>query len=209
MDCSRCVSKDAEIALLKERIADQAATIAEDKKTIALLLAQIPTTTRSESTSAAPPTAEFINRGAPFDDAHLGREDEEEREAELAAALPSFDSTFVNGAFLSAISFRYSNAFVAKYNFHWNNCRDRYDKLSNSCKRVFWFFFSLKNTMLEEKEAARSRFSNVVNSTWLASLLDLAELKHVPKKAGECWLASKALDGRRDFPLLNTHKYEQ
>ena len=44
-------------------------------------------------------------RGAPFDDEHLGRHDEEEREAELAAALPPFDSTFVNCAFLFEIIF--------------------------------------------------------------------------------------------------------
>ena len=146
---------------------------------------------------------------APFDDDHLGRDDHEEREAQLVAALPSFDSTFVNSAFLYFMSFWYSNDFVAKYNKIWIARRERYDKLSNFCKRVFWFFHSLKNTMLEEEETARSRFSKIVNNIWLASLLDLADLKHTPKKAGDCWLAGEALDNRLERSSLLHEKYQQ
>ena len=100
MDCSLCESKCVEIALLKEQIAERDATIAEDKKTFALPRAQIPTTTSSESTTSA----EFIKRGAPFDDAHLGRDDEEEQEAQLVAVLPPSESTYVKGVFIFSIS---------------------------------------------------------------------------------------------------------
>ena len=100
MDCSLCVSKCVEIALLKERIAERDATIAENKKTIALLRAQLPTTTVSNKDICAV----FLKRGAPFDDEHLGRDDEDEREVQLVAELPPFLSTFVKGVFIFSIS---------------------------------------------------------------------------------------------------------
>ena len=105
MDCSRCVSKDAEIALLKEQLADRDATIVEHKNTITLLRALVPSSADNESMSAAPTSDEFIKREAPFDDEHLGRDDEEEREAQLVAALPPFNSTFVNSATLLSLLF--------------------------------------------------------------------------------------------------------
>ena len=59
--------------------------------------------------------------------------------------------------------------------------------------------------MLEEKEAARSQFSNSNNNSWLAAFLDLAELKHAPKKAGDCWLGGEELNNRLDRPALSRY----
>ena len=78
-----------------------------------------------------------------------------------------------------------------------------------SAARVFWYFNSLKSTMFDKEAMARMRFDNVSNNCWLAALLDLAELKHAPKKAGDCWLAGKALDNRLlDRPALNHQGYQ-
>ena len=57
--------------------------------------------------------------------------------------------------------------------------------------------------MLNEEEKARSRFSKVSNTCWLTVLLDLAELKDAPKKAGDCWLAGEALNNRCERPTIN------
>ena len=76
--------------------------------------------------------------------------------------------------------------------------------MSKFCKRVFWFFYSRKNLMLEE-EKARSRFPNLSNDVRPYVLLDLVEPKHAPKKAGDCWLAGEALNNRRDRPTLQRY----
>ena len=59
--------------------------------------------------------------------------------------------------------------------------------------------------MLDEEEKARSRFSKMSHTCWLTALLDLVELKHAPKKAGDCWLAGEALNNRLDRPSLKQY----
>lgn len=83
-----------EIALLKEQLAERDATIAESDATIADLRTRVDKSTNIASTSAPSTSSEFIKRNVHFEEAHLGRDDEEDREAELVAALPSFDSTY-------------------------------------------------------------------------------------------------------------------
>ena len=63
--------------------------------------------------------------------------------------------------------------------------------------------------MYEGEETARSRFSKIVNNTWLAALLNLVDLKHAPKKAGDCWLAGKMLENRLNRPALKYQGYQQ
>lgn len=65
--------------------------------------------------------------------------------------------------------------------------------------------------MLAEEAEARVRFASAAAIPWLSILLDLAEIREAPKKAGDCWRASEALIANRryDQPTFERQGYVQ
>ena len=110
MDCTQCVAKDAELALLKEQlpIKPRQSPIKPRQSPQTKIRSRFCKRTfqrrRPAWARVRRRQAKSSSGAKPFDDEHLGRDNEVERESQLVATLPSFRSTFVKGAFLSSIS---------------------------------------------------------------------------------------------------------
>jgi hypothetical protein len=181
-DCKNCIEIKSELERLRT-------DLEQEKQLNAELLVQIEQLKLSAAV-AYDPNHVFVDLSEPFDDLHIGQENEEEQE--LVNQLPTFSTLFKNGELIFEFK-EFIVFYLDEFSSHLQNDQKiRYDAFANFKKRLFWYFWCQYESMIAQK-LAKSYFAKVSRSVALRIICDLSDINNEPTSPNDCWVANGEL----------------